>query len=499
MSGPPIPAGDGERAQPRRSWRQRLLLGSGLAVVVALLAGVAVVGYVWWRFSQIQREDLAVADAGDREPKNYLVVGSDSREVVDQNDPDASAFIGDGSESSGRRSDTIMIVRVDPTAGTIDMVSFPRDLWLPIARTDGRERINTAYGYDDGPQRLIDTIHQNFGIEINHYIEVDFRSFKGVVEAVGGVPMYFDRPMRDRNSGLYVDEPGCVKLDGEQALAFSRARHLEYQDARGRWLDDPTGDLGRISRQQVFMRRLVDRAASATNGYDLKTMNQLLSSIAPNLKVDKGLETGKLLNLSKQFKEFGGDQLRTHTLPVEQFTTAGGAAVVRLDEVAAEPILDIFRGGSGRSSDRVSLVVQNGSGVSGQAGQASRALEALGFSVVSTGDAPSRVRHTTVRYAPGSEVAATEIARVLANGAALQEDAELDPGEVVVITGSDFKVPGTTTATAAGSTSAGSGGPTGRSSTGTSLAGSATATTVLPEPEPVGVVPGEPPDGVSCG
>ena len=95
-----------------------------------------------------------------------------------------------------------MIMRVDPTTDTVDMVSLPRDLWVPIAGTGESQRINTAYSSDDGRQRLIDTIQQDFGIPINHYIEVDFKGFQGVVDAIGGVPMYFDEPMRDDNSGL---------------------------------------------------------------------------------------------------------------------------------------------------------------------------------------------------------------------------------------------------------------------------------------------------------
>jgi LCP family protein required for cell wall assembly len=486
-SGPPNPPTDDAPARSGRSWWQRLLVGSGVLVVAAIIAVAASAGYVAWRFSQIGREDVDVTKAGELDPKNYLVVGSDDRENVDPTSPDASAFIGDEGEGGGRRSDTIMIVRVDPRAGTIDMVSFPRDLWLPIARTDGRERINTAYSFDDGPQRLIDTIKQNFGIDINHYIEVDFASFKGVVDAVGGIPMYFDRAMRDRNSGLVVESAGCVTLDGTQALAFTRARHLQYLDSRGNWVDDPTGDLGRISRQQVFMRELVDRAAASTDGYDLKTMNDLLSSIAPNLNVDEGLDPGKLINLPKQFKEFAGENLRTHTLPVEQFETAGGASVLRLDELAAAPILDVFRPPSTDTTTPavpVSVSVQNGSGVSGQAADAREAFEALGFNVVGTGDAPTKVTLTVVRYAPGGEVAANEIARVLRNGAQLDEDSTLAPGEVVVVTGNDFRLPTTSTTT------------TERAGTGTTVAG--TATTLAPEPETIGVVPGEAPADVIC-
>ena len=99
-----------------------------------------------------------------------------------------------------------MIMRVDPTNDSVNLLSLPRDLWVPIADTGESQRINTAYSADDGPQRLIDTIQQDFGIPINHYLEVDFAGFKGVVDAIGGVPMYFDSPMRDDNSGLNITD-----------------------------------------------------------------------------------------------------------------------------------------------------------------------------------------------------------------------------------------------------------------------------------------------------
>src|SRR4029077_11443630 len=140
-------------------------------------------------------------------------------------------------------------------------VSFPRDLWVSIAGTGSNERINTAYSVNDGPQRLIDTLRQDFGITINHYVELDFKSFKGIVDAVGGVPMSFQTPMRDRNSGLYVDTAGCTTLDGDQALAFARSRHLEYMDSKLKWVSDPSADLGRINRQQVFLQHVIDQAA----------------------------------------------------------------------------------------------------------------------------------------------------------------------------------------------------------------------------------------------
>ena len=325
----------------RRTWPQRLVLCTGSLLSVLCLAAASGVGYVYWKLGKLVRyEGLRVDEPAEPgAPRNYLLVGSDSRENLDPNDPDYGAFIG-GEDVSGMRSDTIILVRVDPGAGTVDMLSFPRDLWVEIPGA-GKNRINTAYGPDR--QVMIDTIRQNFNISVHHYIEVDFRGFKGLVNAVGGVPMYFDTAMRDENSGLYVDTPGCVSLEGEQALAFARSRHLEYQDESGRWRSDGTGDLGRITRQQIFMRRSIDRAMAL--GYtDPVRLNRVLDVVVENVGVDASLDVRDLLNLGRQFEEFSGDQLRTHSLPVTDRRTAAGAAILDLNVAEAQPIFNIFRG-----------------------------------------------------------------------------------------------------------------------------------------------------------
>jgi LCP family protein required for cell wall assembly len=416
------------------------LLGGGIGIVLVVLVVVAGVGYLWYRYNQIGREDVSLDEALANEPQNFLIVGSDTRDVIDESDPDATAFLGE--EPGGRRSDTIMVARVDAQNRTVDLVSFPRDLWVPIAGTGSSERINTAYGASDGPQRLIDTIRQDFDIEINHYVEIDFDSFRGIVDAVDGIPLGFQTPMRDRHSGLYIDVAGCSVLDGDQALAFARARHLEYQDARGRWVDDESADLGRINRQQVFMRRLIDRAASQTNSFDLKTMNDLLSSTADNLKVDTGLDLGQMVKLARHFKDFTGEQLRSRTLPVYPDTTNGGASVLKLDTIRADPILDVFRGDDAADDvplPDVRLVIENGSGVTGQAGRAEAAFESLGFVVESTGTATTERATTIIRHAPGAGDAARQVAEFLSPGAQLQEDAALAADHLVIVTGDDFE------------------------------------------------------------
>jgi len=479
---------------------KRAFQGVGILVVIAVVAVAAAAGYGWYRFSQIQHADLSL-DASSGSVQNILIVGSDSRSAVSKGDADASAFLNaPGADSAGQRSDTIMVARVDPKAKTVDLLSFPRDLWIPIAPSGSAERINTAFADGsnarDGAQRLIDTIKSNFGIKINHYVQINFKSFKGIVEAIDGVPMYFDKAVRDTNSGLYQYELGCVTLDGEQGIAYARSRHLEYLNSKKQWIDDPTGDLGRINRQTFFMRTVLDKAQSKFGSFDLKAINGILSSTADNLLLDKGFGAKQLVDLAKSFKGFSGEQIQSHALPVYPDMTSGGASILRLDQLAAEDVLNTFRGlpaGTVLPSS-VTLGVSGASGVSGQSAAVVTRLNALGYRASGAGDVAKQSR-TTVRFAPGYRSQADLVARQLASGADLKEDPALKKSKtpVVLIVGQDYTdalekaVPTTTTAppTTMGSSSS-----------------SSTSTTVPPRTggvtELVGLLVGKPPAGTVC-
>jgi LCP family protein required for cell wall assembly len=148
-----------------------------------------------------------------------LIIGSDTRAFVDSA-ADEQHF-GDAQGQSGQRSDTIMVAHVDPTTGTGMLVSFPRDLWVDIPGA-GKSRINAAFNI--GPQRVIETIKQDFDVDINHYLEVNFAGFRDIVSALGSVPLFFPAPARDKKTGLNVPEAGCQNLNGEQAFAYVRSR-----------------------------------------------------------------------------------------------------------------------------------------------------------------------------------------------------------------------------------------------------------------------------------
>lgn len=468
-------------------------------MVLAMLVAAGMVWDVARKLDMIPRlgEDTSLDSAADDEPRNYLVVGSDSREDLDSDAADAGSYLG-AEAPGGQRADVIMMIRVDPSGERLDVVSFPRDLWLPIAGTDGSERINAAYA--EGPQQLIDTIRQNFDVEIHHYVEIDFQGFKGIVDVVGGVPMYFDRPMRDGNSGLLIEEPGCVTLDGDQALAFARARHLQYQNDSGGWSTDPTGDLGRIERQQVFIRRMFDKVAGSISLTDVRAMGDLLDVAIEQVTIDRELEVTKAINVARQFGTFEGESIVTHSLPVERFFTDGGADVLRVDEVGAMSVLNAFRDEPRLdvSPSMVTLDVENGSGVSGQADEAATALRAFGFEVDGVGDAGTSYDETTVRYAPGLEPGARAVARHLEGGARLVEDPLLPAGSVVLDTGSDFTgvrtdaMPADDPAIRAVAPEDTLPDDTGRSG-GSDGSDQVEGTTTT-----VGVSPGEPPEGVTC-
>lgn len=268
----------------------------------------------------------------DAPAENFLLVGSDSRAVIDEGDPNSDVF-GDAESMPGRRSDTIMILRRERNGGA-SLLSLPRDLWVEIPGRDEPNRINSAY--NDGAAVLARTITESLGIPIQHYVEIDFEGFQHLVDAIGGVQICVMHAAQDRNSGLELD-PGCHILDGEEALAYARSRHYETL-VDGEWQSDPSGDLGRIERQQGFIRAAVDRVLGSIEA-DPFSLNRLLEAVTSSVSIDAGTDPVEAAGALRAAAEQG---LRTYMLPVEAFEI-DDKSVVELGE-GAEEILDYFRG-----------------------------------------------------------------------------------------------------------------------------------------------------------
>ena len=264
--------------------------------------------------------------------ENYLLVGSDSREGAAEGSTDAGV-IGDANDVGGRRSDTIMILRQERNGGAA-LMSVPRDLWVDIAGTDRSNRINAAY--NDGPERLAATVTQSLGIPIHHYVEVDFVGFKQIVDELGGIELCVGYAARDTHSGLSI-QPGCQRLDGVQALAFARSRYYEQWDGE-QWTLDPRADLGRIERQQFFIRSAVDGTLRKIQSSPFGS-GEVIDAVVSAVRIDDRLDPIRAGDALRSAAEEG---LRTFALPVVN-DTVGDAAVLRLGD-GADTVLAYFRG-----------------------------------------------------------------------------------------------------------------------------------------------------------
>lgn len=295
-------------------------------ILLPILLAVAMLGLLFRAYStynKIQRVDLAgVLDPVSGDSTNYLLVGSDSREAFD---PEGSSGV------TGRRSDTLIVLRTTPTGSS--MMSIPRDLWVTIASTSKPGRINGAY--NDGPANLVRTVQQNLNIPINHYMEVGFGSFAGLVDAIGGVTIEFANPAFDDQSGLVVDTAGPVTLDGTQALAYARSRnYTEVID--GREVTEPTADLGRQQRQQQFLRTALKEVGATRNPL---TLLRVADSMSSELIIDSDLGFSEALRF---VRKLGSSDPATVVLPTEG-VRKGNAAVLVLLEPEAQVVLQGFR------------------------------------------------------------------------------------------------------------------------------------------------------------
>jgi len=348
------------RHKYHHTWPQRLIFGFNIFVAVGLLVGGGALVYANQRLDNrkvvtitpsgnansgaISSDELDNIPEGDLSTKNFLITGRDNNACVDQKSQYAGA-VGERTGYAGL-TDTIMLIRVNPRENQAAVLSFPRDLWVKIAKSDSKNRINTAYRPNE-PQRLIDTIMSNFGIGVDHYISVDFCAFKTIVNAVGGVRIPFAFPARDLATNFRVKSAGCAKLRGDEALAYVRSRHYAYFDTKkNKWVGDPSGDWGRIARQQDFLRRVL-RAALDKGVTNPAVANNLLGAALKDVITDDNLSALKLLQLARAMRNVSEKDVRTYTVDGVMKRIAGQSIIEpTLKNDTMKAVLSIFQGTS---------------------------------------------------------------------------------------------------------------------------------------------------------
>ncbi|MDQ6797095.1 MAG: LCP family protein [Actinomycetota bacterium] len=435
----------------QRRRRRRTIIGITIFMIISTLITSSGVVYFRWRLGQIRRLKVpGLTDDASGQVMNVLLVGSDSRARLTG---EAAAQAGKAQFGDSERSDTIMVLHVDPAKKQAAILSIPRDLYLPIAGTGKSGKVNSAFAIG-GPERLIATVQQGLGIQINHFAEVDFVGFKDIVDSVGGVTIFVPAAARDAFSGLQISNPGCINLDGDTALAWVRSRHYEYL-SQGKWIEDPRADIGRIERQQDFIRRMMKKAYSSGIANPI-TLNRLIGVGVNNLTLDSEMSTGDITSLAQRFKSLDPDSVQTLTLPGEG-TYVGDQAVIMLDKAAAQGPLDVINGKTpeppspaatppdpaGTASTPApaidaSIEVLNASGTKGAAAKAADELSGANFKVSGTGDASDGLDRTVIRYGDGQEAKAEALAAAFNRPPDLTADSDVKADSLVLLVGTDY-------------------------------------------------------------
>ncbi|MFD4694944.1 LCP family protein [Streptomyces sp. NPDC058463] len=304
------------RAPKPRKRRRGLKITLGVLLVLLLAGG----GTVYWMYSQldgnIKGVDINKAlDEKDRPEKlpttgqNLLVLGSDSRAGAENKE------LGGGGSVGGARSDTAMVVHIPEGRTEAVAVSIPRDTLVTrpeCSKADGskmpsaeRVMFNSVYS-QVGPACVVKTVEKMSGVRIDHYLEINFAGFKDLVDAIGGVTVEVEEPIRDKASGLDLTA-GSHKLNGTESLAYVRTRH---------GIGDGS-DLGRIGLQQQFLLALLTEIKSQDLLGSPTTAYKIANSATKSLTTDEGLAS--LTSLTEFARSMNGvdpSSMETIMLPV---------------------------------------------------------------------------------------------------------------------------------------------------------------------------------------
>jgi len=341
----------------RRSWRRKLAYSS-LALVVVIVAGF---GAIYWyanhQFDRIHKIRVNhEVPAASGQPYNILMIGSDSRAGL--SGLVAAQTGATTGQAAGQRSDVVKIIHVDPNAGTISIISIPRDTMVTLLANQSLygnyNRINVNFG--NGPSLLAQTITANFGITIHQTIVVSFAGLINAADALGGVYLDFRYPSWDPYSGLRILHPGCQLVTGFQALAVTRSRHFYYNVDGAKvfpkitdsydelqslgWEYDGSSDFGRIDRQNAFLRGMIDQAKKLYNPFKL---NAFVSALPQGITLDQTFTLNQLIGLAERFHSINANSILTYTLPVTAGVNASLGDVLYVQEPAAQQLfVNIF-------------------------------------------------------------------------------------------------------------------------------------------------------------
>lgn len=460
-SATPVPQPDGP-PPPSRVRRWFKLLFFSFAFMFALLLG-ALAATTFFTKQKVDKlltpktADTRVAQkhlqaALPGKPANVLILGSDHRVGNAEND---------------RRSDTLMLMRLDPQGKTISMLSFPRDLYVDIPG-HGTSKINDAYALG-GPALTVDTVKELTGLDVNYIVTVDFKGFRGIVDTLGGVYVDVDRRYFNDNSSGYdyavIDiEPGYQLLMGQDALAFARFRHTD-------------SDFHRIARQQQLLAALKKQVGASAVARNIPGLFRVLYKNTDMAAGGNGkISTRQVIEYIRLAITLKGSDVYQIEVMGGIDTAPNGASIVVADEATIKGAVDAFldpdedarektadqvtgqksgaagdegAGGKLPPASTVTIEVKNGNGVAGAAGETAVSLRGLGYRVtVQPGEAGNadhlNYANSRVQYRNDADRALAEHIADSVNGATVekQSSANVTAARILVIVGDGAGVTG---------------------------------------------------------
>ncbi|QBE50247.1 LytR family transcriptional regulator [Leucobacter triazinivorans] len=310
----------------RRGLRNTLLVLGSLIVLLGIAAGI-IYALVANSYNEIERVSVeqdpslkrpavTQVEPGEKAPINILLLGSDSRETTD---PSATA-----EDLKGFRSDAIMVAQVSPDREHITMMSIMRDNWVSI-QGFGEAKINAAVAYGGLPL-AVNTIENFIGARIDHVALIDFESFKGLTDAVGGVTVQNDIPFTSYH-GKFDFAEGPITLTGDEALGFVRERY-SFSD----------GDYQRARNQQAYLKGLTKALLSRETLGDAGKLTDTFQALTPYLIFDEALDLPTAVRLGFDMRSVRSDDIGFFTSPtLGTGTSADGQSIVLpdWDEMAA--------------------------------------------------------------------------------------------------------------------------------------------------------------------
>lgn len=332
--GPPPGPPPGPRKRRPRYGLRRLLVVLLVLILAYVGAMIWAVSSVWGSVDRVDATPTSADRPADGSGTNFLMVGTDSRENLDQ---DRRNELVTGHDLSSVRADTIMLLHLPDSGGPV-LISIPRDSYVEIPG-QGYNKINAAYSIG-GPALLVDAVEQSTGMRVDGYLEIGFAGFVDVVDIVGGVEMCLDEPVQDDMTRLDLPA-GCQNLIGAEALNYVRMRYA-----------DPMGDLGRVERQRQFLSALIGDIATPANVLLPWRLNDIGTRTASVLTIGEDTsmwEAGRMAWAMRQLAGGGGHSL---TVPIadSNYPTAVGSSVL-WDEAESQRLFEDLNTGRSLTVD----------------------------------------------------------------------------------------------------------------------------------------------------